>query len=933
MNSRITKINNPSTDNALVEAIQQVLSANTAGLNERDIRRTVLTETGLRRRPAEIQRALTSNSALFVGPLAGGIFRLKSVLEAEEVAVGIENVKEERGKIVTPYLANLPPLDSFIAFDLETTGLKPELDRIIQISAVRIFDGQPTEVVAEDGTEFKAVFNEYVNLEGKEIPYGLKVKLGFTEHPEWEEELKKADLLYEVVKRFRQWVGEMPLVAHNACFDYGFLARAAGNIGWKIENQIVDTMELACLARPDLSSFRLSELAKALGVSEGLPGGKLVEKWASEQGIGVFSWQGFHNAVVDVLVLAAIVPKLKAAIVQRIQEHPSLAGEFHRLMPKAAENLGINSVTTLQDRDAIVRKLAQETPAPFDRLPLINFPFTPQAVRRRFEEMVEGKNLKRREAQLEMVEAVSRSLKENRFMAIEAPTGTGKTFAYLVPSVLWARSQGGTVVVSTYTRLLQDQMAQDLGKLQESLPLAESDGRKFRSQVLKGMANYVCLERMATLYAQTDIEHLDSEERFAWLYALCWLSATTDGMLDEISYWAVNTFPALAILLGALRSEQEACSREQCESYPKCFHQLAYARAQLADVVVMNHALLLSKEWTDSGMPFTRVMVDEAHNLEDATTDAATEEVSWDTGMYLVNRLLDRRSGQGVLIRIRDKVRQADGQALIAVALYKRNVLAQLIEDFGEQLKRYVELNRTQVDPRYGAKLTLEADPRRANPTSWQPVHKARERLVSALTETAQSINRLYNWLSENPLPAFHQETMNELWYLQDKFNQEAQLLNSLLKVGYDRLVKAHWVEVERAIPIEEGGESGEEEEYTGPYRWAVKQAPVRVGSYLSEQVYAGKQTLVLTSATLRTTREVGFGFLLDRLGLKDKVHEEDAIALPAELNYSRALFAIARYMRSDARPSEIKNFVDEVGQELGWFFRFTHTDQVKSLK
>ena len=942
MKSRMIKINNPSTDKTLVEAIQQVLSANPAGLNERDIRRTVLTETGLRRKPAEIQRALTSNSALFIGPLAGGIWRLRAVLEAEEVAVGIEDVKEERGEIVTPYLDNLPPLDSFIAFDLETTGLNPERDRIIQISAARMVNGQTMKVFAEDGIEFKAVFNEYVNLEGREIPYGLKVKLGFTEHPEWEEELKNADFLEEVVKRFRRWVGEAPLVAHNARFDYGFLERAAGNIGWKIENQIVDTMELACIARPDLSSFRLEELAKALGVSEGLPGGKLVEKWAQDGGVGVFSWQGFHNAVVDVLVLAAIVPLLQETIVQRMTEYPSLAGEFQRLMPKAAESLSINSTTTPQDGDALVRGLIQETHVPFNRLPLIEFPFTQQSVRRRFEEMIEEKELKRRESQLEMVEAVSRSLKENRFMAIEAPTGTGKTFAYLVPSVLWARSQGETVVISTYTRLLQDQMASDLEKLQESLPMvaspqadrrrALSDGPKFRSQVLKGMANYVCLERMAALYAQTDIERLDSEERFAWLYVLCWLSATKDGMLDEISYWAVNTFPALAILLGALRSEQEACSREQCESYPKCFHQLAYALAEKSDIVVMNHALLLSKECSlrspttssygaESGMPFTRVMVDEAHNLEDAATDAATEEVSWNTGMYLVNRLLDRRSGQGVLIRIRDKVRDADGQALIAVALYKRNALAQLIEDFGEQLKRYVELNRTQVDPRYGAKLTLEADPCRANPTSWQPVQKGRERLVSALTETAQAVNRLYNWLSEHPLPAFHQETMNELWYLQDKFNQETQRLNSLLKVGYDRLVKVHWVEVERAIPVEEGKE---EEEYTGPYRWAVKQAPVRVGSYLSEQVYAGKQTLVLTSATLRTTREVGFGFLLDRLGLKDKVHEEDAVALPAELDYSRALFAIARYMRSDARPSEIKNFVDEVGQELGWFFRFT---------
>ena len=68
--------------------------------------------------------------------------------------------------------------------------------------------------------------------------------------------------------------------------------------------------------------------------------------------------------------------------------------------------------------------------------------------------MVEAKDLKQRQSQLRMVEAVSRALKDDRFMVIEAPTGTDKTFAYRSPGVLWARSQGEPVVVSTYTRLL-----------------------------------------------------------------------------------------------------------------------------------------------------------------------------------------------------------------------------------------------------------------------------------------------------------------------------------------------------------------------------------------------------------------------------------------------------------------------------------------------
>ena len=905
---------------ALTQAIQQVLSEHADGLTERDIRRAIIEGVGRRCTPREVRKALHSRPDLFVS-LAGGVWRLKAVVETEEIAAGgQEGLRQERGEPVQPYLANLPSLDSFIAFDLETTGIRPDRDRIIQIAGVRIINGEPAAAIADDGAELAAVFNEYVNLEGRELPYGLKVKLGFTDHPEWEKALQEADPLEKVVARFRGWVGDLPVVAHNARFDYGFLKRAAARIGWQIQNPIVDSLELACLAQPDLSTFRLEELGKALGVGQGQDGGRLVERWAAGQGVDVFSWTGFHNAVVDVLVLAAMVPRLVAAIQGRMADRPGLAGEFCRLLPQAAVTLGLSPDPVVVEGaeqgtlfSSLVLRLS--SPVKADQPPRSVFEFTAENVRGRFEAMVEARGLKRRKSQLQMVEAVSRGLQDDRFMAVEAPTGTGKTFAYLVPSVLWARSRGETVVVSTYTRLLQDQMAEDLEKVRRSL------GIEFRAQVLKGISNYICLERAAAVYAQTDLDALDDEERFAWLYTLCWLSATQQGFLDELSYWAISTFPALARLRGSLRTERGECSPQDCESCGVCFHRLAYARAETADLLVMNHALLLAKEWEESGLPFVRVMVDEAHNLEDAATDAAADEVSWETITYLVNRLLDRRSGHGVLIRIRDKVRLPAGQRLIAVCLHRRNLLAALAVDFGGQLKRYVELNRTKVDPRYGASLTLHADPRRANPTSWRPVQEARERLTKALRDAAQVVGQLLTWLGSHPLPAFQRETANELRYLADKLVEQALLLQDLLRVGYDRLVKVHWLEVERAVPVEE---VREEEAYSGPYRWAVKRAPVRVGPYLAGRLYAGKRTLVLTSATLRTTREAGFGFLLDRLGLLGRVRPEDAVVLPPELDYSRALFAIARYMRSDARPSELQNFVDEVSQELGWFFRFT---------
>jgi len=347
-------------NHALTQAIHQILNTHPDGLTERDIRRAVIEETGLRCTPREVRETLHGHPDLFVS-LAGGVWRSKVAVEAEKVVVNAEEVPRERGEVQQPYLVDLPPLDTFIAFDLETTGIKPERDRVIQIAAVRIVDGQPAPAIADDGTQLSPVFNEYVDLEGHEIPFGLKVKLGFTDHPEWEEELARAAPLEEVLERFHRWVSDLPLAAHNARFDLAFMKQGAEGIGWEIANPIVDSMELACLARAGVGPLRLEDLARSLSIGEGLEGGFLVEKWAHRHGVGAFSWTGFHNAVVDVLVLAAVVPRLTEAIQQRMVKNPLLAGEFIRLMPRAAARLGIIMPPAAEDRDAVITEIVRET--------------------------------------------------------------------------------------------------------------------------------------------------------------------------------------------------------------------------------------------------------------------------------------------------------------------------------------------------------------------------------------------------------------------------------------------------------------------------------------------------------------------------------------------------------------------------------------------
>ena len=133
----------------LLTPLQQILNAHSDDLTERELRQQ-LAEAGFRATPPEIRGALHSRPDLFVS-LTDGRWRLKSVLQAEEVVVGDREIPRERGTIITPTITQHPSFTHFIAFDVETTGIHAERDRIIQISAVRITNEAPVALTTATG--------------------------------------------------------------------------------------------------------------------------------------------------------------------------------------------------------------------------------------------------------------------------------------------------------------------------------------------------------------------------------------------------------------------------------------------------------------------------------------------------------------------------------------------------------------------------------------------------------------------------------------------------------------------------------------------------------------------------------------------------------------------------------------------------------------
>lgn len=256
-----------------------------------------------------------------------------------------------------------------------------------------------------------------------------------------------------------------------------------------------------------------------------------------------------------------------------------------------------------------------------------------------------------RPQQIEMAEAVAEAFEKGEHLVVEAGTGVGKSFAYLIPAILFATQAEEPVVVSTNTISLQEQLIdKDIPFLRETLPL------DFTAVLVKGRGNYVCLRRLNAVATSERalFETRDEVEEFDRI--LEWSKITSDGSLADL----IPSPPAPIWLM--VCSESDNCLSSKCEFFGQCFYYRARQRVFGADIIVVNHHLLLSDyalrkmNVGAAVLPdYHHLIIDEAHNLESiATTHIGREVTNW-----RVKRLLDglyrppRRSGRpgGLLVR------------------------------------------------------------------------------------------------------------------------------------------------------------------------------------------------------------------------------------------------------------------------------------------
>src|SRR5262245_11019220 len=254
-------------------------------------------------------------------------------------------------------------------------------------------------------------------------------------------------------------------------------------------------------------------------------------------------------------------------------------------------------------------------------------------------------NYEPRGEQLQMADAVAAALAERGHLMVEAGTGVGKSFAYLVPAIQAAcADKEYRVVVSTHTIGLQEQLIRkDIPFLQGVMP------EKFTALLVKGRSNYLSKRRLkvgverglSLLTEQSAHEQLDDIRR--------WAEATTDGSRSDLD------FRPLPPVWELVESDSSNCLGKKCGDYASCFYFKARANIQNAKVLVVNHALFFADLQLKALGPevgilpkYNAVIFDEAHTLEDVAAEHLGLSITRGQCDYLLNRLYMERKGKAV---------------------------------------------------------------------------------------------------------------------------------------------------------------------------------------------------------------------------------------------------------------------------------------------
>jgi DNA polymerase-3 subunit epsilon/ATP-dependent DNA helicase DinG len=722
-------------------------------------------------------------------------------------------------------------MPSIVALDLETTGLDPKTDAIIEIGMIR-FNNRRVE-------------DEWSTLVNPQRPISEFISnlTGITDAM-----VRDAPTVQEVLYDVEDFVCDLPILGHNIKFDHSFLRKH----GLFEYNDLLDTYDLASVLIPNAGRYNLGALGQLLNIP--LP--------------------ATHRALDDARITQAIYTRL----FDRTMDLPiELLAEIVRLGETLDWGAGwiFQEALKQRSREPVKGRLRTRRlegpiftkPAPREKEPLLPvsdpIPLDMEEVSAYLEPGGEFSRyfpeFEHRSQQVEMLRFVTAALSDTRHLLAEAGTGTGKSIAYLVPAALFALQNNTRVVISTNTINLQDQLInKDIPDVKAVL------GADLRAIVLKGRSNYLCPRRLEILRRRGPE---NAAEMRVLAKLIMWLQESESGDLSEINI----TGPQERAVWQRVCSEDDGCSTETClrRMGGICPFYRARQAAQTAHIIIVNHALLLADVATGNRVlpEYQHLIVDEAHHIEAATTNALSFKVT----QPQIDRMMRELGGtnSGILGRtlvasndLLDPGQMAALTALIEEATDKAFHFQNNVKNF------FVAIDNFLTEQREGRKLGSYAHQERIlsatrTQPAWLDVEMSWEESQLSLTpllSIIENVGQALVDLSESGEEEI-EDLLSEIGSLYRRLHELYENIEALVFNPHEDMI--YWAEI-----------------HPQQRQLTLQAAPLHIGHLMEKHIWHEKLSVILTSATLTTSGE--FDYIRNRLN----AYDADEISLGSPFDY-----------------------------------------------
>ena len=708
-------------------------------------------------------------------------------------------------------------ITEYVVFDLEANADRsdPPEHEIIEIGAILISD--------------ETAIDRFATLVRPTRPLRefTRELTGITD-----DQLASAPVLAEALRDFYDYVGDRPLIAHNGFgYDFPLLDSAAEKTGLSPPDTTrLDTLELAHLVFPR-SGRGLTVNIDGRRPPAGRSLDELTRHFFGDDP------RDRHRALNDARLLSRVLARLLAHM-----EEDDPARRLQRWVLGAVNHPWAGFLTAQPEPVSLEDTVPSYEPP--DRHPPTGV-FDIDAVVEKFEEggALMARTRRPRKQQIEMARHIAITLAQGKGgkHLIEAPTGTGKTLAYLVPAIEYARAGGDTVIVAPHSKVLQEQVMAALEELGTEID-------PFISVLLKGQHNYISLDSLAgELDALAESPGEYTQDIGLTLAMICaWVAQTPTGDWSDLRAGALEK--RLRVLRRfRLLLRVENSSRPTWGPLDRLdFHRRAREGLRNAHVAVLNHALLVSwDDWLDHSK---RLILDEAHNLEDAATDALSEAVSEDDLLTLCDALWDPQHRRGTVTRLANATKWSLREQPLG-EIRKTVASAQdASASFGKALVEYLRVRTgARLDQKYPASYRIRPGIDTDHP-EYACVLRAGKHLGQALRGIAGALNRVN-------LP---RELAGR--YRRDRMESEVRRLGRHAREASRTIYR-----ILRAEDPEKWIAIGEISHTEGGWTWDLRRSPVSVAHSL-RIIWNSLEAAILTSATLRVRDS--FAHVIDTLGL-----------------------------------------------------------------